>query len=78
LTEYNEIFIGKAYEKLSNVCKLQFIGVDDRETVRMKTMDEVIEFYHHIREPLDGRGYKTSRRMLSDGRISVFPLAAFL
>ena len=71
LTEYNEIFIQKAYGKLSDVCQVPLIRVSDDETVALNTMDEVIQTYRGVREPLDARGYKKSQLMLSEARISV-------
>ena len=71
LTEYSDIFVGKAYDRLKDVCQVPFVRVDDRETVALRTMEEVIELYRQVREPLDARGYKTSRLLLSETRISV-------
>jgi NTF2-like protein (DUF6841) len=68
---YNQAFITKDYDKIRDLVQVPFLRSSEGETAVFENPDEVIKFYRSHREPLDARGYKTSRADLSEARISL-------
>jgi len=68
---YNQAFIAKDYDKIRDLVQVPFFRWSEGETALWQSPDDVIKFYRGHREPLDARGYKTSRGDLSEARISL-------
>lgn len=68
---YSQAFVNKDYDQIRDLVQVPFFRWSDGVTAVFETPDEVINFYRSAREPLDARGYKTSRADLSHARISL-------